>query len=131
NDATKKLTIQQSDTTTAASNAQIVRNPAAQNVTLNATVTPVGGGSSISEGTVTFQLLDPANANAPVGSAVNATVSTGNASAAYSLPAALPLGSYTISATYNGTASYKTSSDTTHALSVVRGGQLIPTIDSI
>jgi len=100
-------------TTTTASNAAAPFSSSAQNVTLNATVT---ASNTVNEGTVTFQIK---SGNTNVGTAVtSSTVSTGAASVTYALPANLAQGTYTIVATYNATANFLTSSDSTHTLTI-------------
>jgi Big-like domain-containing protein/FIMAH domain-containing protein len=92
-------------TTTAVSDQSVTFSAAAQNVTLTATVTAA---SPVNEGTVTFQVKDGA---ANVGSAVvSGTLTSGNASAIYALPAGLVAAPYTIQATYSGGANFGTSS---------------------
>jgi Big-like domain-containing protein/FIMAH domain-containing protein len=93
-------------TTTAVSDQGVTFSAAAQNVTLTATVTAA---SPVNEGTVTFQVVDGASVN--VGTAVtSATLTSGNASAIYALPAGLAAAPYTIQATYSGGANFLTSS---------------------
>ncbi len=111
-------------TTTIAASVSTAASPNAQDVTLSATVLPAGGNGAISEGTITFQVLDGNNL---IGSAVTSgTVSGGNVSVDYALPASLPVKVYTISATFNGTSNFVTSSDTTHTLTVILPGGTQP-----
>ena len=107
---TKTLTIQPAATTTQSSgNLTGTANTSTQTVNLNANVT--SGAGVVSQGTVTFSLLD-AQSNV-IGSAVTSgTVSNGAASVSYSLPANTRAGPYTIRAVYNGTGNLSTSTDT-------------------
>jgi hypothetical protein len=83
-------------------------------VTLTATVTSSGLG--INEGTVTFSIFQ---GGTQVGTSVTSnTVSDGTANAVYTVPAGLPLGTYTIQAVYNPGPDYQASSDNTHTLTV-------------
>lgn len=100
-------------TTTVAANASAQTSVLAQNVVLNATVTST---STVNEGTVTFQVKNGAT---NVGSAVTSgTVSGGAASVNYALPAVTTPATYTIVATYNATANFAASSDSTHTLTI-------------
>lgn len=110
-------------TTVVAANAMAPFNSSAQTVALNATVNPTGIGI-VNEGTVTFQIMSGASI---VGTAATSgTVSNGAASAAgYALPAGLATGAYTIVATYNGSANFSTSSDSSHTLTVGASPPLI------
>ena len=71
------------------------------------------------DGTVTFTLL---SGSTTVGSPVTANVSGALATATYVLPAATPIGTYTIQAAYNGTTTYSGSSDSSHTLTVTANG---------
>src|SRR5207249_830904 len=83
------------NTSTAASNATTTFRTNAQNVTLSATVTPASG-PAVNEGTVTFTVKDGATT---IGTATpSATVSGGNASVSYTLPANTAAKTYTIQA---------------------------------
>ncbi len=134
-DLTKRLVIgsgngQKIDTTFLVNDATAQRSPAAQQIALKAIVTPVGGNSVINEGTVTFQIVDSTNAN--VGSPVTVNVVNGIANAsgdnAYTLPAAIPLGTYDISASYSGTAAYLgKSGDGQLTITKIIGG-LVPSV---
>jgi predicted outer membrane repeat protein len=100
-------------TTTSASPASVTYNPAAQNVTLKATVTAAG---AVDQGTVTFTVL---NGSTPVGAATTSrTVSSGAASVSYALPAGTAAGVYTIQAVYNPAGPFTASSDNTQSLTV-------------
>ena len=85
-------------TSVEAANVSVMESAAAQNVTLNATVT--GDGDAVEAGTVTFQLTrDGIN----VGSAVTSgTVANGAAGVSYGLPAGAAPGDYVIETSYSG-----------------------------
>jgi hypothetical protein len=86
------------ETSVAVDNAAVTYGDSAQTVTLSATVT--GAGSTVNEGTVTFQVKDGA---ANVGSSVvSSPLTAGTASVVYSLPAGLAAKQYTINASYSG-----------------------------
>src|SRR5205085_6952033 len=73
--------------------------------------------SSDLAGTVTFTLKD--SLNNTIGSPITSSaVSSGAASVTYVLPALTPVGSYTIAASYNGTANFNVSSDSTKTLTI-------------
>ena len=91
-------------TTTAVAAASVTSGPSAQTVTLTATLTP-----SVSEGTVTFTVL---SGTTVIGTAASANVVNGQASVAYVLPAAIPAGTYTVQASYGGTANFAASQGT-------------------
>jgi hypothetical protein len=102
-------------TDTQAADATVTFSAAAQSVTLSAAVT--SGGAGVSEGTVTFTVL--AANNVQVGLPVTSgTVSGGNATATFALPAGEPAGTYTIQAIYDPGPDYQASSDSTHTLTV-------------
>ena len=83
--------------TTTVDSQMTLFSAAAQNVTLTATVT--SGGSPVSVGQVTFQVK---NGGGDVGASVMDTTLTaaGVAEVSYTLPAATPVGPYTIEASY-------------------------------
>jgi uncharacterized protein YlbG (UPF0298 family) len=113
-DASHTVTVNPATVTnTAASVSDTYNASAAQTVSLSATVTSSNG--TVNEGTETFTIL---NGSTPVGSAVTVNVVNGSASATYSVPAGTNAGTYTIDAVYNGTADFKSASDTTHTLTV-------------
>jgi large repetitive protein len=113
-DSAHHLTVNAPTTTTGA-NAAAVFSAGSQSVTLSATVTSAAG--TVNGGTVTFTILD--GSNQQVGqAATSGTVSNGAASASYSLPGSTATGTYTIKATYGGTASFLTSTDSAHTLIV-------------
>ena len=102
-------------TATSASPAQASSGPNDQAVNLSATVsTPAG--VLIDDGTVTFtilkgtQVIGKATAPAPV--------SSGSATAVYTLPGGTAVGHYTIDASYSGTDLYLPSTDNTQLLNV-------------
>ena len=68
---------------------------------------------------MTWTLL---NGSTPVGSPVSGNVTSGSASANYTLPGGTAGGSYTIQAVYNGTTTYTTSTDSSHTLTVNAAG---------
>jgi hypothetical protein len=95
--------------------ASATASPAAQTVTLGATVTSLAG--PVAGGVVAFTLLD--QAGQPVGGTITSgPVVAGVAGASYTLPAGTPAGMYTIRAVYSGTANLTGSSDTTQPLTV-------------
>ncbi len=84
-------------------------------MTLSATVTPAFLGP-IDEGTLTFQLTLN---GVPLGNAVTSDLLTnGGASVNYPIPANAAVGVYTISATFNATATYAGSVDSTHTVTL-------------
>ncbi|HVG20250.1 MAG TPA: Ig-like domain repeat protein [Blastocatellia bacterium] len=93
------------ETTTTVDNAMATYNDGAQTITLSATVTATG--STVNEGTVTFQVKD---GTTNVGSAViSSTLTGGAASVTYSLPGGLAAKQYTIDASYGGGNSFSSS----------------------
>ena len=95
-------------TTTAVDPKSAAFNIAGQNVTITAKVTAA---SAVNEGTVTFQVVD--SATNPIGTAAtSATLTNGNASAIYALPAGLGAADYTIQASYSGGSNFLASSGT-------------------
>jgi hypothetical protein len=116
-DATHALSISPASTSTVGASTPATFSPAAQSVTLSAKVT--SGGANVSEGTVTFTVFDAGNVQ--VGQPVSGgTVSDGNASVAYALPAGQAVGTYTIQAVYNPGADYQGSTDAAHTLSIAK-----------
>jgi len=88
----------QTDTATIVSNNAVTFSSGIQHVTLTAGVVP---GATVNEGTVTFQVVDAASN--PIGAAVpSATLTGGNASVSYALPAGTGANTYTIQAAYSG-----------------------------
>ncbi len=112
-DTSHSLTIGAATTATTAANAATIYTAASQSVSLSATVTSSAG--TVNVGTETFTIL---NGSTPVGTSVTVNVSSGAASASYTLPAATALGTYTIQAVYNGTSNFGGSTDTGHTLIV-------------
>src|SRR5262249_37269468 len=88
-------------TQTLAAPASTTFQPTAQSVALSATVICPSG--VVNQGTETFTVL---NGSTPVGNPVTVNVSSGLATAAYTLPAGTLGGNYTIQAVYNGTSTY-------------------------
>ncbi len=112
NTAILQVAIAPTTTTVATANAPI--SDFDQNVTLSATVDSPGG--PVSEGTVTFQVL---NGTANFGSAlVSPTTVDGLAAVTFVLPGGTPLGSYDIVAVYSGSPHYASSGDNTNDLNV-------------
>jgi sugar lactone lactonase YvrE len=103
-----------SSTTTSASNASTAYSAGSQNVTLVATVTSSGG--TVNSGTVTFTLVN--GSSLVIGSPVTVNVTSGSASANYTLPAGTPAGTYTIEAAYSSSKGFAESSDSSHTLIV-------------
>ena len=116
-DNTHTLTVNSAPTTTMLANASASFSSSVQNATLSATITSTAG--TVSAGTVTFTVL---NGSTPVGTATTSgAVSNGNASVNYTIPAATPVGIYTIQAVYNGSTNFAGSSDSTHTLTISSG----------
>ena len=109
-------------TTTAVSSVVLPVSSTAQTVTLHATVT--SSSSTVSGGTVTFEVL---NGHTQIGNSVTSSaVSAGTASASYTLPAGTPLGNYTVQATYSGTTGFLASGPATNTFIVATGVTLGP-----
>ena len=114
-DKTHQLTISPAATATAAASISTTFNEAAQNVTLNATITSAAG--TVNEGTETFTIL---SGTTTVGVAVTANVTDGTASAVYVLPGGLRRpGTYIIQAVYSATTSFLGFTDKTHQLNII------------
>ena len=96
-----------SPTTTTAMSIPTTFNPAAHMITLNATVTSMAG--TVNAGTVMFTLL---------GSTVQGAVSSGSATASFTVPASEAVGNYTIQAAYSGATGFAGGSDNTKLLSI-------------
>jgi hypothetical protein len=118
-DISHTLTVGAATTSTSAAIATIAFSSAAHAVSLTATVTSPGG--VVSEGTETFTLLQGATT---IGTPITANVAAGAASASYSLPAGLAVGTYTIKAVFVGAGSFAGSSDSSHSLTVASTGQV-------
>jgi hypothetical protein len=119
NDITFLLTGPAVATNSAAANAFATYSTANQTVSLSATVTTPG--ATISEGTLTFTVLQ---GTTTIGSPVTVPVSGGATTGNYTLPAGTLPGSYTIQAAYNGTGNFASSVDTTHSLTVAPIGEV-------
>ena len=105
------LTVTQASTTTAMTSADQTAffGSAAQNITLTASVTASTGAGTVGQGTVTFLLKNATNqftASVNVVGGV-ASLTTGD------LPGGTPVGTYTITATYNGGTDFSGSSSST------------------
>ncbi len=97
-DTSGTLTVTPANVTATASNASAVFSPNAQTVTFHSAIANASYPSeTVDEGTVTFTIK---NGNGTVGS-VQGTVNNGTASASFTLPAGLPVGSYVIVASYS------------------------------
>jgi Bacterial Ig-like domain (group 3)/Dockerin type I domain len=102
-------------TLTAAVSQTAMFSTSNQTATLSAMVTSAVG--PVNEGTVTFSVFN--SSSVLIGTAVTSgTVSSGVASAVYTVPGNTPVGTYTIVATYNPGADFLTSSSNTHTLTV-------------
>ena len=101
-------------TATYASSASIIYNAEAQTVTLSATVIQRGR-SPVNGGSVTFTVL---NGTADVGTPIIENVVSGAASGAYTIPAGIPGGVYTIQAAFSGTGTLSGSTDSSQTLTV-------------
>ena len=108
-DASQTLVISAAPTVTAASNATAIFGDAA--VELNATVTSSAG--VVDAGTETFTIFD---GTTPVGNSVTVNVSSGGASAAYSLPAGTSPGTYIIQAVFSGATDFLGDTDRSQTL---------------
>jgi hypothetical protein len=105
-------------TTTTISSQQTTFSSLAQTLSLTATITSADN-TIPNEGTVTFLIVD--SHNNPIGSSVtSSTVSGGQATVSYVIPANTVVGSYTIEATYNDstTGRYLGSTATTVPLTI-------------
>ena len=115
-DTTHVLTVTQAPTTVAGPST----NPSvpyssqnSQTVPLSATVT--SGAGTVSQGTVTFTVL---NGTTPIGSPVTVNVANSVAVGNFTVPAGTPGGSYTVSVTFDGSLDYAASTGTAFALNV-------------
>ncbi len=98
-----------------ASSATATFSPTEQTVDLSATVTD-SAGDTISEGTVTFTIL---NGTQVIGLPTNPIpVSSNTASTGYNLPGNTPAGQYTILASFSGSSNYLPSTDRLHTLAI-------------
>ncbi len=123
--ATATITFTQGTTTTTTPAAAAVPfSAAAQNVTLTAKVTP----TAVGQGNVTFTVTGPNPATTVVGTAtISGTVSGGNASVSYALPAGLAVGTYTITAQYIDGSSGTYASSTGTATLTITNVTIAPT----
>jgi hypothetical protein len=113
-DNSQSLTVSAAATTTTAANSSLTFSTASQSAPLGATVSSPGG--TVSEGTETFTILD--SKNNTVGGPMTVNVSGGSASVNYTLPSGQAGGTYTVSAVYNGTVHFASSTDTSHTLTI-------------
>ncbi len=112
-DSSHSLTVGAASTATAAANASAPYSTASQAVSLSAAVTSSAG--AVNVGTETFTIL---SGSTPVGNPVTVNVSSGAASASYTLPAGTAPATDTIEAVYSGTANLVGSTDTSHSLTI-------------
>ncbi len=103
--------------TTTAGNAGATFSANGQNVTLTASVS---GSSPVTEGTVTFTVYQQVVQNGyQVGTAVQGNVSNGSASASFTVPNGLAVGSYIIAVSYSDAgSSFADGSDTSGTLTI-------------
>ncbi len=120
-DTAGTLTVNAAATTITASSTAVTFGTSSQNVTLTAAVTSSAG--TVNEGKVTFTLVD--NNGNTIGTATTSnTVTGGSVHVAYTLPAGLAAGTYTIKAVYRdstnngGAGNFADSSDATHKLTL-------------
>uniref|UniRef100_Q02CP8 Polymorphic membrane protein n=1 Tax=Solibacter usitatus (strain Ellin6076) TaxID=234267 RepID=Q02CP8_SOLUE len=114
-DNTKTLTVNAAPTTTTVTNATAIFSASNQPVTLSAAVTSANG--IVGAGTVTFTVFD--SGSNQVGLPVTSgTVTSGAASATFTLPGSTPIGSYSIHASYSGSTNFLSSNDNAHTLTV-------------
>jgi Calx-beta domain/Bacterial Ig-like domain (group 3)/FG-GAP-like repeat/Domain of unknown function (DUF4214) len=112
-DAVHSLVISAATTSTSANSLGAVFDSNSQVLDLNASVTSNAG--AINEGTETFTIL---NGNVTIGTPVTVNVANGAAEANYTLPGGTAAQSYVISAVYNGTGDFGTSTDAAHTLTI-------------
>ena len=114
-DTTHTLTVTTAATTTTGANATASFSTVPQIVPLSATVTSAGG--TVNAGTVTFTVRDASNA--VIGSPLSSvSVVAGAANGAFTLPGGTNAQTLTITAVYEGSTNFATSSDATHTLIV-------------
>ncbi len=109
------LTVGAAATTTAAANVTATYSTASQVIDLSAAVSSAA--SVVNEGTITFTVRNPGGT--VIGSVGPINVSTGAATGSFTLAGNPTLGTYNIRADYTGTASFASSFDTGHAITVV------------
>lgn len=107
-------------TSTTGSNATSVHSASSVPVTLSATVT--SSGTTVTSGSVMFTVLDGATV---IGTAVSDDVSSGTASAIYSLPAGTAAKTYTIKTDYGGSSAFEASTSSAATLTVGKANQTI------
>ena len=112
-DSSHSLVINAAATSTSASSLGATFDSNDQILDLNASVTSNAG--VVNEGTETFTILI---SSVTIGTPVTVNVANGAAEANYTLPGGTGAQSYVISAVYNGTGDFGTSSDTAHTLTV-------------
>ena len=112
-DTSHILTINSATATTTALNSSTIYNVGGQIVPLSASVTSAS--ETVNEGTETFTLF---NGGSVVGSPVTVNVSSGTATASYTLPSSDSPGVDTIQAVYNGTVDFSSSTDSSHTLTL-------------
>jgi uncharacterized repeat protein (TIGR03803 family) len=113
-----------SSTSTTVASILVPASMASENVVLRATVTNTAG--PVNGGTVAFNVLQ---SNSPLGVAVSsASVVGGSATAAYTLPANTPPGTYTVHATYSGNGLFPGGLPGTNTFTV-DGAPSLPAID--
>ncbi len=118
-DSSHALTVGLAGTTTLAAAASAPVSAASQMVALSATIASAAG--TVNEGTETFTVLQ---GSTTIGTSVTVNVSSGAATANYTLPAGLSAGNYVIKAVYNGTSNFSGSMDSTHNLAISSTGHL-------
>jgi hypothetical protein len=106
-----------SPTSISASSAELTFSPMDQAVSLSASVSSAGG--PVDGGTVTFAITGAGN---PV---TSSPVTQGNASALFTIPGGTHAGSYPLIASYNGTALFSASSDSSGVLKIDKAAPVI------
>ncbi len=115
-DNTQFLTITSAPTAVGSSSVSGPYSSANQNVPISASV--VSGAGTVNGGTVTFQIVNTLN-QSPIGSpAISGPVANGTANATLVLPGGTTVGTYSINATYSGSPSFSTSTDSKASLTV-------------
>jgi len=118
-DNTAQLVVNKTNTSTSGANTTATYSTSSQTVKLTATVSSTGG--TVSEGTVTFTIM---NGTTVVGSAVKSGIVNGSsANANYTLPGNTAIGTYNIVAAYSGGPDFNTSSNNTAILVVKKADQ--------
>ncbi|OWK41894.1 hypothetical protein FRUB_03972 [Fimbriiglobus ruber] len=93
--------------------ADIVYSRTAETVPVSATVADTSG--PVNEGTVTFQILEGSTV---VGTTTAINVIDGAAATTLTLPTGTPAGTYTILASYSGTANFSSDTDSSQSLTI-------------